>query len=691
MAYDNIGEKVITDAKSYVDPRSFLTRTREDVLSRKDVGIGLGLLIITLSFFTPFLTHLLPLVAVCYYLITNFVDTSQRPPLDLPEYSGVIDEHNKAAGVNSPSKKAEGKFYLGNHREKKSQIWVSMPKMLRHLLGIGTTGSGKTEFLFAIYQNVLCSSASLIVFDGKASADTARQLQNLIRRMGREDDLFYQNFQTPASAPNKYYKTSNNTNPLSSTNAETAYLQLVGLLSDSGDGNKIFAERAATLASLATSVLFDKKEKLGNPISFDDMSQAITLSSLLTAFKDDYISDETRKAIQNYLSGLNVEDPSNVEFKNIKSTSMDQHMYAAMHFTRSLNSITGTYGHILNTRLGEFNWYDIFNRHRIILTMLPSLEKPDQEREYLNSQNMTMLKQSVAKFLDFKISGTKSETNSLPHDSSLSMINFDEANYLLTSGMGQLAAQARSLGFSMSFWGQSKTAMQNMHKNEMQEINDNTGIKIFGATEDDQAVKDAVGSAGKVKVARVRAFSGDDQRGYSHDRNLEVTYENPVEEGDLKSQELSEWTIIYKARPIKVNSFYIPELSDRKLPFTQINQYVHEHEEPLPHDILKALQGMGNIPRKRPEKEAKGISYLQHIRDNHSILEENPDKIQETISNVITNAIKEQRLKDYMDIASSMNIELQDEESTFEQYEVEGDDLITIIPEIENLEDVEFK
>lgn len=627
MSQETIGKKVVVDNDSYRDTRSSYIRIKQDVLSKKSVGYAIGGTLLAGAFFVPGLPHLLPILSAGYYFLTNHENTGHRPPLMAPKESGVIDDHNKVAGKDSASKKAEGVVYIGNDVNRdNAEVWISIEMALRHLKGIGTTGSGKTEFIFALLHSILCTSSGIIDNDGKSAAGTARQLQYLVRRFGREDDLFYENFQTSSMEFNRYYKTSNNTNPISSSNAQGTYLLLVGLLPEAKGDNKIFAERAAMLGEIATNILFDKQNNtIGYTVSFADFLDTIQLANLLAVLKESWVSDITKKTIMSYLEGLNVENPETAEFKNLQASALDQHLYAAMHFTKALMSITGTYGHILNTRFGEFNFYDVVNRQRILKCMLPSLEKPKQEREHLNNLNLTMLKQTVSKFLDFKIAGPKEYTDYLPHDQSLSVINLDEANYLLTEGIGLLTGQVRSLRFSVWVWGQSLSALRDSYPSEMKEIEANTGINFYGALEDKDAIDDAIFRAGKVSVKVTETFTGDDSKGFHKGKDVRLKREDAVEAQTVKGQNLSEWLMVYKDKPIQIRSFYAAELGN-KSDETRVNEFCHRFDgKKLPQDMLDKLNAIDRKPasvsEKADDQKPERITFSQY---ENQILHEIP-------------------------------------------------------------------
>jgi len=603
---EKIGQKVISLDHQYVDTRSEIRRFKDDILGDRTVGLVIAAIFFLVIALIPGLSHFSLILTVLLYFLTNAENKTMRPPLMLPKSSGLLDDNNKVAGPNSDSRTANGAVFLGNDPNRNNaEIWVSIEQATRHLEMIATTGSGKTEYLMAIYFSILCHSSAIIDIDGKSSASTARQFQNLVRRFGREDDLFYFNLQTAGVDANKYYRTSNNTNPISSSNAQGASLLITGLLPESKGENQIFAQRAATLGEITTNILYDKQTNTHDyTVSLSDYDDAMQLSSLMEVLKEKWLEPTTKKQILSYLQSLQVDSPENAKFKNLQSSTIDQHLYATMYFTRALNAITGTYGNILNTRYGDFTWYDVVNRHRIIKTMLPTLEKSKQEKDYLTNLIITMLKQTTSRFLDFKIAGPKAYTAYLPHDHTLSVITLDEANYLLTDGIGVMAGQIRQLGFCLIVSGQSLAAMRDAHPREMKEVEANTGLKLYGALEDQEAIDDAIKRAGDVNVKVVSAYKGDSSKGYWGDDTVRSTKEKAIDVSHVKGQTLSQWFLSYKNNPIQVISFYVPELSNMP-DETRINEFTHRFDEhELPHFLLRKLENKGDSkPKKKFTKK----------------------------------------------------------------------------------------
>src|SRR3546814_11728707 len=86
---------------------------------------------------------------------------------------------------------------------------------------------------------------------------------------------------------------------------------------------------------------------------------------------------QVRKSIKSYLSSL----PGFQEDKGYKQsqTTLDQHGYLEMQFTKILGSLVDAYGYIFHTPYGAVDMHDVVLGRRILVIMLPALEKSGDE------------------------------------------------------------------------------------------------------------------------------------------------------------------------------------------------------------------------------------------------------------------------------------------------------------------------
>ena len=93
---------------------------------------------------------------------------------------------------------AEG---IARSEDEGRELWLNNSDCRTHMWIPGTTGSGKSETLMALFFNALCWGSGACYADGKADSNLAFCLWSLARRLGREDDFLILNYLTGGMDP----------------------------------------------------------------------------------------------------------------------------------------------------------------------------------------------------------------------------------------------------------------------------------------------------------------------------------------------------------------------------------------------------------------------------------------------------------------------------------------------------------
>lgn len=425
----------------------------------------------------------------------------------LPYGAKYRDSHNSGPGKNG---KAEGILYLGNVDKTNEEVWFTNSDARTHVLYLGTTGSGKTEGLKSMVTNALTWGSGFVYIDGKADTDLWSSLSSLVRRFGRDDDLLVLNYMTGNSdskAP------SNTMNPFSSGSASYLTNMLVSLMPDAEGDNAMWKERAVSLIGALMPAMTWRRDNQEIPLSVGGIRQALTLPAVIKLARDKAIPDHLRASVRGYLDSLpgyieaafddegkeKPAGPDNPGFDT--TTARQQHGYLSMQFTRSLQSLGDDYGYIFDTQAADVDMVDVVLNRRILITLIPALEKSSDETANLGKIVAATIKGMMGSTLGATVEG-KSETvieNKPTHSSTPFMCVFDEVGYYTAQGMAVMAAQARSLGFCLVYSAQDLPALEKRVKEEARSITANCNIKIFGKLEDPTQTKEffekTVGSA----------------------------------------------------------------------------------------------------------------------------------------------------------------------------------------------------
>lgn len=465
--------------------------------------------------------------------------------------------------------KAEGILFLGNIDNTKEEVWFTNADARTHILYLGTTGCGKTEGLKSMVSNALTWGSGFVYVDGKADTDLWSSLSSLVRRFGRDDDLLVLNYMTgntDVKAP------SNTMNPFSSGSASYLTNLLVSLMPESEGDNAMWKERAVSLASAMMPVLTYKRDHQEVPLSVRIIRQNLSLNNVIKLSRDSTVPETIREGLKGYLDTLPgytadaydengaTKPPGPNQPQYDTTTANQQHGYLAMQFTRSLQSLGDEYGYIFDTQAADVDMVDVVLNRRILIVLIPALEKSNDEIANLGKIVAATMKGMMGSTLGSTVEGT-SETvieNKPTHSATPFMTVFDEVGYYTAQGMAVMAAQARSLGFCLVFSGQDIPAMKKRVREEANSILANCNIKIFGKLEDPTETKDFFEkTVGKAMVTEVSSYqTGTGVRNYIDTRQASVQVRDRASYDGLRNMTAGQAIITFGSAVMDSKIFY---------------------------------------------------------------------------------------------------------------------------------------
>ena len=444
----------------------------------------------------------------------------------LPMGAKFMDPNNGRGG--KPGEPG-GILYLGNVEKTNEEVWFTNSDARTHLLYLGTTGAGKTEGLKSMVTNALSWGSGFVYVDGKADTDLWSSLSSLCRRFGRDDDLLVLNYMTGNSdvaAP------SNTMNPFSSGSASYLVNMLVSLMPESEGDNAMWKERAVSLIGAMMPILTWKRDNQDMPLSVRTIREYLSLNNVIKLQRDEAVPETMREGIVGYLDTLpgfvhdaydddgKVKPPGPDTQQYDTNTASQQHGYLAMQFTRSLQSLGDDYGYIFDTQAADVDMVDIVLQRRILIVLIPALEKSGDEIANLGKIVASTMKGMMGSSLGSTVEGDSATVieNKPTHSNTPFMTVFDEVGYYTAQGMAVMAAQARSLGFCLVFSGQDLPAMKKRVREEANSITANCNIKIFGKLEDPTETKEffekTVGTAIVTEVSGFQMAGGTELGSY---------------------------------------------------------------------------------------------------------------------------------------------------------------------------------
>ena len=569
------------------DLRPFWMQVR-DLIKGRYGSMGFVAVLAILMYFFPSFTDLFFVLAIIIFWYSTF--TFVELPYKMPAYSGMLDRNDPLPGSKNPGP-AAGIYYFGNDDVSKEQLWFSNSDMRTHVLIFGSTGSGKTEALLSIAFNALAQGSGFIYVDGKGDNSLFAKVFSMVRSMGREDDLLLINFMTGAAdiiGPQSIVL-SNTMNPFAA-GSSSMLTELVVSLMDSGgqpgggDGD-MWKGRAISFVSALMRPLVWMRDRGYLLLEAGLIRRYFTLDAVEELLYDRKVIDqnnnitimpealpfEVRDPLENYLATL----PGYQKSEKGKQSGkvFEQHGYITMQLTKIFGSLADVYAHIVRTNLAEVDFHDVVLNRRILVVLLPALEKSPDELSNLGKLIIASLKAMLAGGLGSQVEGEYRDViERKPTNSKTPFLCIlDEYGYYAVKGFAVVPAQARSLGFSVVFAGQDLPAFQKGGKEEAASICANTNIKICMKLEDPLETWDFFQkTAGESYISVARNFSrgnGGNALHYKDTMEASLDKRNRIDLLDLKDQREGEGHIFFKSNIVRARMFYAnpPKVAKIKL------------------------------------------------------------------------------------------------------------------------------
>lgn len=631
------------EARHEMDPTLLLRDTR--TLSQRIVdffsdSINVTVLIVAIAimgYFLPAFTLLGLLLGAGAYAYT--MTRKQVLPFRMPMAAHVKDYNDLIPGIKKPHM-SRGIAFFGNDNKTSEELWFANDDMRTHALIFGSTGSGKTEALVSIAYNALVQGSGFIYVDGKGDNSLYAKVFSMVRSMGREDDLLLINFMTGARdiiGPQEK-RLSNTLNPFCQGSSSMLTQLVVNLMGSSGQGDgDMWKGRAIAFVEALMRLLVYMRDEGAILLDANSIRNYFDLQRLESMVIDKVFPRDDQESVniesvpslvtdplRNYLKTLPGYNPE----KKGKQVSqvLEQHGFITMQLVRSFSSLADTYGHIIRTNLAEVDFKDVVLNRRILVVLLPALEKSPDELANLGKVIVASLKAMMAAGLGEDVEGEyrdvieRKPTNApTPY-----MCILDEYGYYAVEGFAVVPAQARSLGFSAIFAGQDLPAFQKTSKEEAASIGANTNIKICMKLEDPTETWDFfTKTAGEAYVTKVDSFQTKEtgiSNTYQDTKSSSFEKRARVDLLDLKEQSEGEAHIFFKSKIVRARMFYANPTPVARL---KVNQFLKV--EP-PSDVylkklmtqakhFQAILEAGDLTIRAALKDDEVPQVAQFVRD----------------------------------------------------------------------------
>ena len=467
-------------------------------------------------------------------------------------------------------------------REDATCIYVDHPDHL--FVAENYVVTHNTETLIAFAANALSWGSGFLFCDGKGDVSLFAKIYAMARRFGREDDLLVLNFMNgnKGGGGKGSELQSNTLNPFATGTSDGLVQMIVSLMDDVGGDGAMWKGRATAMLTGIMYALCWLRDQGLLELNVGEIRDHMNLKKIIELSDEALIPDlppKIRHSIRSYLTSL----PGYAEDKKEKQaqTTLDQHGYLEMQFTRIFGNLADVYGHIFATPYGEVDMFDVVLNRRLLVIMLPALEKSGDEIANLGKVVVASLKAMMGATLGNKLEGSWDQVveNRVTTSPSPFMVILDEVGYYTVEGMALMAAQARSLGFSMVYASQDLNAMKRLNEKEAQSIIANTNTKIGMRTEDPDTAQlfiDLADEALRVQIDGPEREMGEFGTKLSDTGRTNIEKAKRITLLDLKSQGEGEMHVLFQEKVVRARSFYpAPQYSvDRKTLHLRPNHFV---------------------------------------------------------------------------------------------------------------------
>ncbi|MCV9964101.1 hypothetical protein OIU34_19655 [Pararhizobium sp. BT-229] len=367
------------------------------------------------------------------------------------------------------------------------EMWMDAGMLRRHVLVSGTTGSGKSELLLGMMANAMVWGGGGIFVDGKGDVASYARLATAARKFGREGDFYVLNFLTGngVEVDDEGVARSNTVNPFKTMAADAITQMLMETMDDTGGDGAMWRGRAVAMLTAVIRPLVWLRDIGYIDLNIAEIRDHLGLRQIIDLANPEAYPEmpqPIRKGIKSYLRAL----PGFREELGYRQsqTTCDQHGYVEMQWVRTLGMMADVYGHIFHSGHSEVDLVDIIRNRRILLVLLPVLEKSSFAVEALGKLVVAMIRHMAAATLGPTVHGSYDELAALPIKSERPFLCvFDEASHYLTQGMDTLVSQSRSLNIGTVFGTQDLQMMLRANPKIASTIFANCGTKIIMRSE----------------------------------------------------------------------------------------------------------------------------------------------------------------------------------------------------------------
>lgn len=283
----------------------------------------------------------------------------------------------------------------------------------------------------------------------------------------------------------------------------------------------------------------------------------------LRAMKGDF-SNSSRLALKAFfdtLPGFNMAKALKGDAQDGKAS--EQYGFLSMQLTKPLGSLADDYGHIFRTPLGEVDIDDVVLNRRILIVLLPALQKAPEEMQMCGKIVVNLVKIMMGNASGSALHGSKQEIVDSKQTRAPSpyIVVLDEAGYYMVKGIDVMMAQARALGFMIIVAGQDISAMQAISPQIAESAAANASIFAAGKTVDgDKTVGFIQKLFGRTQVSVTSGYTAQSgAMGTKWVDRMDASFQevDKVKLEELQNMQPGEFYLLFDGTLVRASTFFV--------------------------------------------------------------------------------------------------------------------------------------
>lgn len=571
---------------------------------------------------------------ILFFVLLAFLDEYQKAaqyaPMRYPAWCKVTDPGLLHPGTDKPMAPT-GIMYFGvidaqDPYERGKQVFLSADDLTRHMLVLGTTGSGKSEFLKGMTFCVLCWASGFFVADAKADNKLPTDMYSQVRMFARDYDYLVVNYLlgglSPTQIANMRERLSNGLQPATAADADTLVQMTSNIMVKASGDSKTWQDRGLNLFRGICRALTHKRDLGELTLSIETMREYLALDKIEELYVEGWklanggAWPTPYLGVKSYLEvglpGFQLQNmlrkhgclkeeaeeeaqalnqafgrpaaPAKKPATNQTNETFNQHGYRADQVYPALSLLIDTYGHIFKRKHPEVDMQDVVVNNRICISLIPSLEKGAQEQESLGKLNLALLRVMMARALGSSIEGDVHQNVDAKITASATpfALFLDEFAYQFAEGIALTAAQARSLNFFLCALAQDLEKLtEGDRAAEAGAMMANQATKFFmkivGSDKTHDLAQKTLGEADVAVVAGFETNTDSFFGGIRRDINYKIEKRPRIGRKTLEEMASGFATFAYRERAHVMRTFY-PSPEVPRVRYPRLNRFLQIHD-----------------------------------------------------------------------------------------------------------------